>query len=309
MKKIMKMLLVPFLCLLVLPTGIASADTGNQEVINELLGVPIVVYGETLSNDQKEEVKTAFGVKDASQVEEYTVTAKDLARYIGGNPNSRMFSSAKITLTEEGTGIVIKRVTPGNITQVTDDMYINAMITAGVENAEVEVASPVAVTGHSALAGIYKAYEASGVELDAERMDVASDELNLMTDLVSEQGIEEQKVTELLTQIKQQIAEQNPVTREEVEQIVQEQLSALGIQLTEEEQQRLIDLFDRIRGLNINFENVRTQLEDLSTALQDTLQNVVENEGFWNSVKEFFTNLMNAISSIFGGGTENESTN
>ena len=50
-------------------------------------------------------------------------------------------------------------MTPENITEVTSDMYSNAMLTAGIEDATVEVAAPKKVTGHSALAGIYKAYE------------------------------------------------------------------------------------------------------------------------------------------------------
>ena len=92
-----------------------------------------------------------------------------------------MYSSAKITRQEAGKGLVIKIVTPDNITQVTNEMYANAMLTAGIEDAIVEVAAPKPVTGHSAFVGIYKAYEVSGETLDTERTDVANDELNLAT--------------------------------------------------------------------------------------------------------------------------------
>ena len=42
------------------------------------------------------------------------------------------------------------------------------MLTAGVEDAIVEIAAPKKVTGHSALVGIYKAYEVSGETLDTD---------------------------------------------------------------------------------------------------------------------------------------------
>ena len=42
----------------------------------------------------------------------------------------------------------------------------------------------------------------------------------MATILSEEAGVEEAKVSELLTEIKKQIAEQNPVSKEEVEKIV-----------------------------------------------------------------------------------------
>ena len=232
----------------------------DDDVIDEKFGMPIVVYGETLTEAQKQEVRDALNIKNPENVEESIVTAKDLARLIDGNPNSRMFSSVKITLKEKGHGLIVKRVTPDNITKVTEEMYANALLTAGVENAEVEVASPVKVTGESALVGIYKAYEDRGEDLDPERMEVANDELDIATNLAEKEGLDSEKVGELLTEIKQMIAEQNPVTREEVEQIVEEQLSKMNIKLDEKDRQLLIDLFEKMRELNIDFGNVKQQL-------------------------------------------------
>lgn len=272
----------------------ASANVG----INEKLGVPIVVYGGNLSETEKASVAASLSVEDEAEVEEIEVTGADLVTYIkDGNPQSRMFSSAKITRKDEGEGLVIQIVTPENITQVTTEMYANAMLTAGIENATVEVAAPKAVTGHSALVGIYKAYEVNGGELDPERTDVANDELEVATELAED--VDEAKVSELLTEIKKQIAEQNPATREDVEQIVEEQLSKLQIELSPEDRQLLIDLMDRIRKLDIDFSKWSTQLEDLSKTIEDSIGNIVNDEGFWNSVKEFFRNLANSVRSWF----------
>ncbi|SFG39915.1 Uncharacterized protein YpuA, DUF1002 family [Halobacillus alkaliphilus] len=274
------------------------ASTGN-EGINEKLGLPIVVYGEALSDTQKSEVAELLEVSQHEQVDEFTVNGQDLANYIGGNPNANMYSSVKIIHKDTGQGLNIEIVTKDNITEVTKEMYTNALLTAGVQDADVLVASSVKVSGHSALTGIYKAYDAKGVKLDEGRMQVASEELDVATSIAKEEGISQAEISELLTEIKKAIAEQNPATREEVEQIVKEQLQALNIELSAEDRQRLVDLFEQMRDLNIDFDQVKNQLDDLTGNIQD----LINDDGFWNNlrsaVRDFFRSLSNFISSLF----------
>src|SRR5699024_8423185 len=158
-----------------------------------------------------------------------------------------MFSSAKIVREEKGKGLNVHIVTADNITQVTIEMYKNALLTAGVEDATVYVASPVKVSGHSALSGIYKAYDVEGEELDKERMELANEELDVATDLAEKDDVSKEEVTELLTEIKKMLADRKPVSREEVEQIVKEQIDKLNIKLDDADIQRLTDLFDKMR--------------------------------------------------------------
>lgn len=271
-----------------------SASTSGNEGINEKLGVSIVVYGETLTDAQEEEVRNQLNVDNQDTVDEYSVNGQDIANYIGGNPNSRMYSSVKITPEEEGRGLTVNLVTPDNITQVTKEMYKNALLTAGVSDATVDVASPVKVSGHSALTGIYKAYDEKGVTLDSDRMKVASEELDVATKLAEQSGISKEEVSQLISQIKKEIAEQNPATREEVERIVQNQLDSLNINLSPEDVELLTNLFDQIRSLNINFDEIQKQLEEITTSAKELLND----EGFWNSVQNFFMKILNAISDL-----------
>src|SRR5699024_8280867 len=222
---------------------IQADDSGDDsDVIDEKFGMPVVVYGEQLTEHQKDAVRDALNISDPDMVNEFTVTGQDAAKYIDGDPHSNMYSSAKITREEEGKGLTINIVTPENITEVTNEMYANALLTAGAENTTVDVASPVKVTGHYALTGIYKAYDEDGSELDKERMELANDELGVETDLAKKEGMNEEKVTELLAEIKKEIAEQNPATKEDIERIVSEQLDKLEITLSEEDRQLLINL-------------------------------------------------------------------
>ncbi|MUK88744.1 DUF1002 domain-containing protein [Ornithinibacillus sp. L9] len=301
MKQFLKISLIAVL-VLGLVAGIKSpvlADESNS--INEKLGVPIVVYGDNLTDEQKAETRELLEVTDPEMVDEHTVTGEDLARYINGNPNARMFSSAKITMEEEGEGLTINIITPDHITEVTSEMYANALLTAGVENATVDVASPVTVSGHSALTGIYKAYDVEGVELDKERMELANEELGLATDLAEKEGMNKEKVSELLAEIKQAIAEQNPANVEDIERIVQEQLDKMEISLSEEDRQLLINLFDKMRDLNIDFDQVKNQLSDIASKVQEQLGDIINDEGFWEKVGDFFSEFFQMLSDFFKG--------
>ncbi|EGQ25121.1 hypothetical protein HMPREF9372_2218 [Sporosarcina newyorkensis 2681] len=277
----------------IMPSAVFADD-----VINEKLGVPIVVYGANLSESEKAGVKNDLNVAGEAEVEELTVDGNDLIKYIpGGDRKARMYSSAKITRQEEGEGLVINIVTPDNITQVTADMYATAMLTAGIEDAVVEVASPKKVSGHSALVGIYKAYEVTGEVLDTERTDTANDELNLATKLSEKAGVDKDEVAQLLTDIKKQIAEQKPATKEDVEKIVNEQLKKLNIQLSDADRQLLIDLMDRISKLDIDFSKLNEQLTDMASKIKDKLGDI--DPSFWEKVKEFFRNMADSLKSLF----------
>ncbi|WOV87121.1 DUF1002 domain-containing protein [Sporosarcina oncorhynchi] len=294
----MKKWLVAASACLLLIGGLFPSSTQADSVIDEKLGVPIVVLGANLTDAEKESVKKSLGVDKEAEVEEITVDGNDLVKYIkDGNSQARMFSSAKITRQDEGKGLVIKIVTPDNITQVTNEMYATAMLTAGIEDAIVEVAAPKAVTGHSALVGIYKAYEVSGETLDTERTDVANDELNLATRFAKDSGIDQDKVAELLTEIKKAIADNKPVTKEEVEKIVNEQLKKFNIELSEADRQLLIELMDRIRALDIDFGKLSSQLSDMTSTIKEKFGDI--DPGFWEKVQTFFEDLMNSIKSWF----------
>lgn len=294
--KIAMMMLVIFALII----GV-SKPTFATISINEKLGVPILVLGDNLSDAQKEEVRGLLNVEADESVEEFTITGEDAAKYINGNPDARMFSSAKIVRQEEGAGLTINIETPDNITEVTSEMYANALLTAGVENATVDVASPVKVSGHSALTGIYEAYDVQGVELDKERMELANEELGVATDLAKKDGLSQEKVSELLTEIKKDIAELNPATKEEVEQIVKDQLDKLGISLSDADRQMLVDLFNKMRDLNIDFDKVKNQLEDLTNTIKDKVDELGLDQGFWNKVANFFSELFQALSNFFKG--------
>lgn len=303
MKNLWKALSILALTLVIVVGGVNVVHA--EETIDEFAGEPIIVYGAKLSDAQKEETRNLLNASK-EKVHELIVDGTDLNKYIGGNPNANMYSSVKITYKKAGHGIVVNILTGDNITKVTSDMYMNALLTAGVENALVEVASPVKVTGESALTGIYKAYDATNDDLDPERMKIANEELEISTELADRDGITDEQVASLMAEIKKAIAENKPVSREEIEAIVKEQLDNLNIELSEADRQLLIDLFDKMKDLNIDFDKLKDQLDDIASSIKDKLDDldIQIDRNFFEKVLDFFKDLFDSIANMFGSDKE-----
>src|SRR5699024_4070536 len=90
-------------------------------------------------------------------------------------------------------------------------------------------------------------------------------------------------------------------TREEVEEIVTEQLQKLEINLSEQDRQLLIDLFEKMRDLNMDFGKVKEQLEDIKSTIKDKLGDIDLDldEGFSEKVKGFFNRMIDNIVELF----------
>jgi len=80
--------------------------------------------------------------------------------------------------------------------------------------------------------------------------------------------------------------------------IIENAAKDLGITLTEEQIQTLIDLFNKLKDLNIDWNQVGDQL----TIAKDKISNYLgseEGQGFLESLKAFFISLIDAIKSWF----------
>lgn len=306
---------VLILSLAVAPLSAFASD--NKNPVDELWGSPTFVYGSALSVNQKETTKQLLGLDESVAFEEVKVTGEDMVRLLGrGNPKSAMFSSALIehNQSKEG-GILVEVVTPQNITSVSQNQYSNALITAGAEDVQVKIASPVAVTGHSALTGIYKAYESAGAELDQDRMIVAQDELKVTTEIVEANKGEEKFNAELLNttmvSIKEEVAKQinkgKEITQDAAVDIINEEIKRNGLDqfITEEHVDKLVQFaIDYAKTDAAISDVVLDQLDALkedalgkAKAFAESIGESIDTEGFVDSVKSFF----NKIFSFFGG--------
>ncbi|MGG0788395.1 DUF1002 domain-containing protein [Peribacillus simplex] len=288
MKKMNKWVIVTILLCLLLPYK-AFADAAVGEMI--------VTLGENLTNEQKNMILSEM--KAPNDVEVLTVTNAEEHEYLGDYIASRLIgtkaiSSSAITLEEKGTGLKLESK---NINWVTDEMYINALATAGVKDATVYVTAPIPVSGTAALTGVIKAYEISAdKKIPEDVKQAANEEMVKTAKLGDEIGTEE--ASSLVTKIKEEMAANPPANTEEVREIVESSAKDLGITLNDAQTQSLIDLFNKLKELDIDWNAVGDQL----TAAKDKLSNFLESEegqSFLDKLKEVFSSLIDAIKSLF----------
>lgn len=309
MKKIVRPLVAATMLLGLASQQVYAIDT---TAINEKWGKPTVVYGGGLNDQQIKETSQLLGIKDENTVTTTKATGEDLVKYLGaGEANtSVMISSVMVQKRNKGEGVKVHIATPKNITLVTSEQYANAAITAGVADAEIEVAAVSKVTGESALTGVYKAFEANGVVLDGKRTAVAQQELELTNQIAQEQskekGFDAAKLDQAMIDIKKSLAEikekQGQVaTKEDVERIVNEALKKYGLDkvITPTQVNNIIQFALSYQQTSaIDSKQVLEQLNSLSNTVKGKIGQLVDQanrEGWLDKIVTFFKEIFNAI--------------
>ncbi|TVP91005.1 DUF1002 domain-containing protein [Alkalibacterium sp.] len=296
--------------------GVAASEGIDTSVVNEAWGLPTYVYGGGLNDAQIEETADLLGIDSMDNVASVGVTGEDLQNYLGtgsGNTAS-MISSVLVQRENEGNGVEVINETPDNITQITEEQYTNAAITAGVEDVTIMVASIRPVTGESALTGIYKAFDVNGEDLDQDRMEVAQEELETTNEIAQENADEDDfdtnRFDQAIVEIKQQLAELRErqdelATREEIEEIINDALANNNLQnvISQDQIDRLLAFFERYQQTGaIDSDQVRQQLDQLSGNLRDRFGDAwqqAEDSGLLDQIGNFFRQIWEAITGLF----------
>lgn len=261
------------------------------------VGDTIITLGENLTEAQKQSILNEMNAGENATI--ITVSNAEEHKYLGNyisksQIGSRAISSSKITLKEKGSGIQVKT---NNINWVTEEMYANALITAGVKDAEVYVTAPFSVSGTAGLTGLIKAYEeTTNQSIPEEQKQVANEEMVRTAELSDRIGADQ--ASELMTRIKEEIAENPPESKEDLRSLIQRIAQELGITLTEEELNQLVELFNKMKDLNIDWDQVKTQLTDLKDNLNEVL-NKEETQNFFEKIIDWFIQLIDKIKAFF----------
>jgi len=282
----------------------------TEFVINEKWGLPVYVYGSALT--EKEAIKLAEDMgHDFENLETFIVDGSDLEKYLddGAGNDASMFSSVIIERKDKGYGLEVE-VNGERITEINQSQYENAMTTSGITDAVVIVDSPKAVTGESALTGIFKAFDEKGDALEDDRMKLGQEELNITTDINAENkdksDYDVEELNAAIVDIKQQLSElEKGATKEEVEEVVNKVLDERGLisVIGKDNIQKLIDFADSYRNSSaIDSEEVKEQLKDISENVADKVgefKDWADETGFWAKIGQFFKDIFAAISDFF----------
>lgn len=254
-----------------------------------------VSFGADLSSDEKKTVMDLMGITE-DDLEDYTVgeiTNDEEHEYLGDYLDSsvigsRALSSVMVELGEDGDGITVETK---NISYCTKGMYTNALITAGIENADVTVAGPFEITGTAALVGAMKAYsDLTGEEVSEESMDAAVNELVVTSQMA--QDINSDDVEQLMAFVKAKVVEEGLDNDEAISKAIDEGAKELGISVTDEEKQTIISLMKKISKLDLNIDSMKEQAKDLFNKLEDM---GIDKE----QAKNFFQKIIDALQSFF----------
>ena len=301
MKRMLSLLLSALLLLSVLPGAAAAGDVPTDQAV--------VVIGADLMEDQVEQIYTMFGLTRGT-LPELTVTNAEERAELRGLMDEAVIAMRSLTCVyvqklEKGAGL---NVTTYNISSCSATMFLNAMLTAGINDANVLVGAPYPVGGTEALTGIYKAYEAlTGVPLDATARELGTRELTMTGDLGSAIGREDS--SGIIGDLKQILNETAKMTDQQLRRRIEQIAGEHNVRLTERQIQQLITLCRSLEKLGFSsFPTSREELQDTWEKVTETKDKVV---GFfqslrdtWESVRNFMDKVSNFIDSFSTDKTE-----
>lgn len=279
----------------------AQSEGSDDQVVITENDKPYLALGADLTADQQHTVLALMGI-GAADLDKYDVVYvnnseehKYLDDYLGADKiGTRSLSSVVIVETEKGSGIDISTY---NINYCTVGMYKNALATAGVTDAKIIIAGPTGISGTAALVGIFKAYEEmTGEEIDEKTVDAALDEL-VTTGQLEEalSGVDSENLEAMIAELKAMIANGELDTDQQIRDKIQELAEEYEINLTDEDIQKLVDLLQKLKGLDLDWDAIANQ----ASAWADKLGELVQSEGFGAKVVAFFQKAWDWIKSLF----------
>ncbi|MTD41464.1 DUF1002 domain-containing protein [Erwinia sp. CPCC 100877] len=278
-----------------------TSETATTSSSEQALQINAVALGNALSSDQKEYTLNALGIKGETPI--YTTTGEDLMSFIpdgGFTKDWAVYSSVRMQTQKKGTGISVDIATPDKITKITAAQYRNAALTAGISDAKLTVASAVPIDGSGALAGVYKIVEESGGIINRDRVEVAQDEMDVLSKITEEnknkEGYSDEALNAAQEQAKTELAEKTAagekLSQSDIQQAVQKALKSQGIEdiMTSDQVKELTSLMSDMKDKNI-FEDFVGQLD-----LSETKKQIEEkSKGLWENIKSFFSGLWDSV--------------
>ncbi|NLA57983.1 MAG: DUF1002 domain-containing protein [Firmicutes bacterium] len=228
----------------------------------------VVTWGADLSMSERTKVAQVMGIQPGditrellvTNAEEHALLGKTVpAAYLG----TRAVSSAYVRPLEAGSGL---KISTHNITWVTGRMFAQALVTAGVRDAEVIVAAPVPVSGTAALTGIFKAFEAAaGQELSRSAKELAGEELYITREVGESIGQED--AGRLIEMVKREVVDRKLTEREQIIDAIRRIAGELDISLSERDIGRIASLMSKPQRLDLWLDDLEKQLQQVSDSV------------------------------------------
>ena len=259
---------------------------------------PYLALGANLTQGQKNIVLSLLGINPA-ELEDYDViyiTNEEEHQYLGeyvaaDKIGTRSLSSVLVVKRDKGNGI---NITTKNISYCTIGMYKNALITAGITDADIIVAGPSPISGTAALVGVMKAYsDMTGEKVTEQSMDTALNELVLTGDLADTVG-DSEKAEELIAYLKQEVIGKNLSSESDIRQVIDKACGEFDIHLSEDEIAQRVELLQKIGSQDLDLASIKDQAQELYDKLSH-----IDAGGFFDKVAGFFRSIIDFFKGLF----------
>lgn len=279
-----------------------AADGGNATQVTIADGdTPYISFGADLRADEKAKVLELFGLTEADleKCNVNTVTNAEEHQYLDAyitndHIGSRALSSVAVMKAKKGSGIT---VTTKNINYCTTSMYENALATAGVKDANVVVVGPFDMSGTAALIGAVKAYSGmTGEAVDTDVIDGAINEMVVTGEIGGETG-KTDEIAGMVAYLKDQVGGKN-LSDSELADAIDQASEKFNVSLTQDQIDQLKELLKKLQGLDLNWNNIRDQAENLYGKLKD-MGLKVDTSALTQQAQGFFAKLIAFIKSLF----------
>ena len=272
----------------------------------------ILALGSDLTDAQEAALRKYFNAPDGTNT--IYVTDEVIIKQLGLDPNDPAnyaggcYSSAYVKLLDDNSGI---NVTATNLTEVTESMLMNALITSGITAADVKVSSPFKVTGTSALSGILAGVEeVGGFEISLKQKETAQKEIETTVAVGDEIGSEE--ASTLINDVKTEVIKEQPETEEEIKEIVENITNQYNVNISVNAKDSIVNLMSDVNDLDLDYSELKNSLKEASNKLSNNLKELgikLKEEGFFEKIKNWFVDLWDKFISLFRSSDSNEEEN
>lgn len=266
-----------------------------------------LAFGADLKKDERATVLSELGIteNDVADYKTIQITNQEEHDYLGSYIDAsvigtRALSSVMVVKTEEGSGI---HVSTKNIGYCTPGMYCNALVTAGLSDADVTVVGPFNISGTSALVGAMKAYATmTGKDITEDTMDTATNELVTTAELGESMGDKEQ-AAELVAAVKQKVFSEGLTSSTDIRDAVESAANALDLNISEEDVESIVDMMEKVSKVDIDVDAITEQAKGIYDKLKDAGVDFskVDTSGLFDRIGDFFAGIFEAIADFFTG--------
>ena len=260
----MRKITIAILALIVVAMLIPAGFSGEANSV-------VITYGETTHSNSAYKSTVDDFFKSQSNVnlnnaESKIIYASDVNKISGSisgktYSSSQILSSALVDLNDNKNLQV--SVDKSKITTITGDMYISALKSAGITAGHVYVTSPVSATGESALAGIMNSYEeATNVEIPETVKEAATDEIVTQAEIVNNSGVDADKLSKLVDDVKQDVSKDNVTDHNTIVNIINNYVQNNNINITNSDIENLANTIGQVQNVQGDVNHYKTQVNN-----------------------------------------------